>query len=644
VITFATILKPLAFMINPDRTEHSGIPISVSLDETIAGQNFTTSTSINKRRLLFISALAVFIGICISAIAKLLVYLINLFTNLSFHHQFSFAASSPASNTYGLWVILIPALGGIVVGLMALYGSKAIRGHGIPEAMEQILTNKSKIKPSITFLKPVSSAVSIGTGGPFGAEGPIIATGGAFGSTLGQLLKITHYERKILLAAGATAGMSAIFGSPIAAIFLAIELLLFEFSPRSIIPVALACITGAAGHHLLFESGPVFPMPSVAFPDNGALAVYSGIGIIIGLLSALVTKIVYWIEDAFEKLPVHWMWWPAIGGLAVGIVGYFAPRTLGVGYYNITDLLSGKMVFQVVLSLCIFKFISWAIALGSGTSGGTLAPLLTIGGATGILLGTAAISLFPGIGISLPLAALIGMSALFAGASRALLTSIIFAIETTDQANALLPLLAACIASYLVSFFLMENTIMTEKIARRGVRTPNSYEPDVLDKLTVQQVAEEEGIVFSAKATVDEVRDWLRKNKSEHRNYFIVVNEDGSYKGIVSFSNLFSLHHPMDLQLGSLIKRKPFAVTASDSLKTAVEMMARENLDVLPVVSPESGKVMGILGYQNILSAYKHRIEEHEERVVPISLKRRTLKILLHGRKRLASLKEKEVG
>jgi chloride channel protein, CIC family len=629
-------------MINPDHTGQSGIPISVSLDETIIQQDFTTSAPGNKKRLLFISALAVFIGICISVIAKLLVYLINFVTNISFHHQFSFVHSNPAPNDYGLWVMIIPAIGGVIVGLMALYGSKAIRGHGIPEAMEQILTNKSKIKPAITFLKPVSSAISIGTGGPFGAEGPIIATGGAFGSTLGQLLKITHYERKILLAAGATAGMSAIFGSPIAAIFLAIELLLFEFSPRSIIPVALACITGSAGHHLLFESGPVFPMPFVAVPNNEALLVYSCIGIIVGLVSAFTTKIVYWIEDSFEKLPVHWMWWPAIGGLAVGIIGYFAPRTLGVGYYNITDLLSGKMVFQVVVSLCIFKFISWAIALGSGTSGGTLAPLLTIGGATGILLGTAAISLFPNAGVVLPLAALIGMSAMFAGASRALLTSIIFAIETTDQANALLPLLAACVASYLVSFFLMENTIMTEKIARRGVRTPHSYEPDILDRLTVQQVmGNEEGIVFSADATVSEVRDWLRRNKNASRNYFIVVNDDGSFKGIISSSNLFSMHHATDLIIGSLIKRKPIAVTALDTLKTAVEMMAKENLDVLPVISSESNKLTGILSYKNILSAYKHGIEEHKESV-HISLKRRTLKILLHGKRRLTALKEKE--
>src|SRR3954468_20600269 len=270
--------------------DHNRIPISVSLDENINQQDLSPALKSDKKRLLFISCLAIIIGALISGVSKLLIYLINLITNISFHHVFSTAPSSPATHHYGAWVILIPAIGGLVVGIMALYGSKAIRGHGIPEAMEQLLINESKIKPAITFLKPVSSAIAIGTGGPFGAEGPIIATGGALGSTLGQLMKISSYERKILLAAGATAGMSAIFGSPVAAIFLAIELLLFEFSPKSIIPVALACVTGAAGHHLLFEPGAVFPTPFITAPPNTALALYSCMGLVIGLLAAIVTK------------------------------------------------------------------------------------------------------------------------------------------------------------------------------------------------------------------------------------------------------------------------------------------------------------------------------------------------------------------
>ncbi|ANE51040.1 chloride channel protein [Flavisolibacter tropicus] len=624
-------------MNNMNKTPH-GIPISVSLDESMDTANSSTQSGIDKKRLLVISLLAVGIGIVISGIAKVLVYLINLITNLSFHHQFSVAASSPATHSYGAWVIVIPAIGGLIVGLMALYGSKAIRGHGIPEAMEQILTNESKIRPTITYLKPLSAAISIGTGGPFGAEGPIIATGGAFGSTIGQLLKISSYERKILLAAGATAGMSAIFGTPIAAIFLAIELLLFEFSPRSILPVALACITGAAGHHFLFEAGPVFPTPFIEAPSNEALAIYSVVGLLIGVLSAGVTKVVYIIEDAFERLPIHWMWWPAIGGLAVGVVGYFAPRTLGVGYNNITDVLSGHLGLQVILSLCIMKFISWAISLGSGTSGGTLAPLLTIGGASGALLGMLVNMMFPNAGVSIPLAALVGMSAMFAGASRALLTSIIFALETTNQANALLPLLAACIAAYFVSYLLMENTIMTEKIARRGVKTPHVYEPDILDKMRVGQVLKENLTLVSNDLTIREAREWLLKRKEGLQNYYVVVDGSGVFKGVVSSSSLFSLHQVDANTIGSLIKRKPFAVTNEDSLKRAVEMMAKENLDVLPVVSSADAKITGVLSYKDILAAYRTRSEEHEE-TVAISLRRRTLKVLVHGKKKMSSLK-----
>ncbi|WP_162427969.1 chloride channel protein [Pontibacter pudoricolor] len=612
---------------------NNGIPISVSLAPTLQSENIGPRITQDKKRLLYISVLAVLTAACISVIAKFLIYLIDLISNIAFFGEFSVEYMNPADNNLGLWVIVIPAIGGLIVGFMALYGSKAIRGHGIPEAMEQVLTNQSKINPAITYLKPLSSAIAIGTGGPFGAEGPIIATGGALGSTFGQILKITHNERKILLAAGATAGMSAIFGTPIAAIFLAIELLLFEFSPRSIIPVALACITGAAGHHLLFETGPVFPMADmVAVPSNVALAFYSIIGILIGLLSVLTTKIVYWVEDMFEKLPIHWMWWPAMGGLAVGLVGYFAPRTLGVGYSNITDLLSGSMTMQVVLSLCLFKFLSWAIALGSGTSGGTLAPLLTIGGAIGALIGSVILYFFPESGITLPLAALIGMSAMFAGASRALLTSIIFALEATSQANALLPLLASCAGSYLVSFFVMENTIMTEKIARRGVKTPHSYEPDILEKITVEQMITSEGLVLSDDNSIGEVREWLQK-ENYNSNYFIISNNTGEFKGILSSSNLFSNHHSPESKLGTLVKRKHISVAVDNSLRTAVEMMASENIDVLPVVSRDNNNIVGILSYRDIISAYKHGLADHEQTQPNISLGRKGLKILLRGNK-----------
>ncbi|MES2141150.1 MAG: chloride channel protein [Bacteroidota bacterium] len=619
---------------------NNGIPISISLDPLLKQENFQPPKTYPKKRLFTISLLAVLIAVCVSFIAKLLVYLIDLITNISFHGNFSLDHSSPATNTYGLFVIFIPAIGGLIVGLMAFYGSKAIRGHGIPEAMEQILTNQSKIKPSITYLKPLSAAISIGTGGPFGAEGPIIATGGALGSTLGQLLKISHNERKILLAAGATAGMSAIFGSPIAAVFLAIELLLFEFSPRSIIPVALACITGAASHHLLFEEGVVFPINSIIGPaTNSALGFYCIMGIVIGLLSVLVTKAVYFIEDGFEKLPIHWAWWPAIGGLAVGVVGYFDPRTLGVGYSNIIDILSGTMSVQLLLSLCLLKFISWAISLGSGTSGGTLAPLLTIGGATGALLGSILIQWFPASGITIPLAAAVGMSAMFAGASRAFLTSIVFALETTGQFNALLPLLATCTTSYFISYFTMENTIMTEKIARRGIKTPHSYEPDVLEKLIVEQVLTDNGMVISDANSIKEVREWLNLEQENKSNYFIISSNEGEYKGIVSSSNLFSTHHAPDNLIGTLSKLNGIYIGLNDTLRTAVETMAKEELDVLPVVSKDNLIIIGVISYQDIIATYKKGVDEHEKKQPHISLKRKGLKIILRGQKMVSSIK-----
>ncbi|HXP51870.1 MAG TPA: chloride channel protein, partial [Bacteroidia bacterium] len=338
---------------------NQGIPVSISIGPALEAEGIKRWQSINLGRLLYLCLLAVINAMLVGVVAKFMVELIELVTGISFYGAIKPGNVSPVGNHLGLWVIFIPVIGGVLVGIMARYGSKAIRGHGIPEAMEQVLTNDSKIAPIVTLLKPLSAAISIGTGGPFGAEGPIIAAGGAFGSLIGQILKISAYERKILLTAGATAGMAAIFGSPVAAIMLAVELLLFEFSPRSIIPVAMACITGAAMHIFFFGYHPMFAMPTIPSPGILQLIVYVLIGALVGVFSVGVTKLVYAVEDAFEKLPIHWMWWPAIGGIAVGIVGYFAPATMGVGYSNISDILSGNLAINTLLVLCLLKFISW---------------------------------------------------------------------------------------------------------------------------------------------------------------------------------------------------------------------------------------------------------------------------------------------
>jgi H+/Cl- antiporter ClcA len=397
----------------------------------------------------FIGALATILGLALGLIAEGLLRLIGLVTNLAYYHRLSSSFASPAGHHLGWTVLFVPVLGGLVVGLMARHGSAAIRGHGIPEAMEQILLNESRIPPRITLLKPLSAAVAIGTGGPFGAEGPIIATGGALGSLVGQFLAMSTLERKTLLAAGAAAGMAATFGSPVSAVVLAVELLLFEYHPRSIIPVVLASVAATAVRYALVGFGPVFPIPALASPTASTLGVYIAIGALMGLASVGVTKAVYHIEDSFERLPIHWMWWPALGGLAVGLIGLWVPRTLGVGYENIQGVLSARLAGTALLTLLVAKFLSWAIALGSGTSGGTLAPLFTLGGAAGALVGGGITALFPGAGVDPRICALVGMAAIFAGASRTMLASAIFVFETTLQPLGLLPLLGGCAAAYL---------------------------------------------------------------------------------------------------------------------------------------------------------------------------------------------------
>jgi H+/Cl- antiporter ClcA len=596
-----------------------GLPVAVSMGPALAQANVPAESSLVDARVVLISLLSIGLAVVAAVVAQLLIRLIWLITNVSFHGRFSAHEASPADHALGPWVIVIPVIGGIIVGFMARYGSKAIRGHGIPEAMEQVLLNQSRIPARMTFLKPLSAAIAIGTGGPFGAEGPIIATGGALGSLIGQLIETTAIERKALLAAGAAAGMAATFGSPVSAVLLAIELLLFEFRPRSIIPVALASTT-AAGVRILFEHGihPVFKMPELAQPAGAALWVYILLGAIVGVASVGVTRVVYAVEDAFEHVPVHWMWWPAIGAVVVGMCGYFQPRTLGVGYNNISQILSsgpndaGRLTIGFIAVLCLVKFISWSISLGSGTSGGTLAPLFTIGGGLGAVLGAGAARLLPHAGIDVRIAALVGMAAIFAGASRALLASVVFAFETTLQPLGLLPLLGGCSASFLVSCLLMRNTIMTEKIARRGVRVPAEYAADFLDSVLVREAATREPITLPADWSVAEARKWIESGGpgTSHQG-FPLVDENQVLAGVVTRRVLFDPKQPPDRRLGELLTRPPVIVYADSTLRDAADHMVNHDIGRLPVVErSKTGKVVGFLTRSDLLSAHRRRLDD----------------------------------
>ncbi len=593
-----------------------GLPVDTSLTPALQAAHAPVQIPLVSLRTAYISAVSIVIAVAAALVARLLTALIGLITNLSFFGRFSFAFSSPAGNHLGWYVIFIPVIGGLIVGIMARFGSEAIRGHGIPEAMEQILFGGSRIPPRLTFLKPLSAAIAIGTGGPFGAEGPIIATGGALGSLVGQILKITADERKTLLAAGAAAGMAATFGSPVSAVLLAIELLLFEYRPRSIIPVALACATAQAVRVAFVGSAAIFAMPNIVQPHGYALGVYIIIGAIVGVASVVATRAVYSVEDAFDRLPIHWMWWPALGAVAVGVIGYFSPHTMGVGYDNIDNIVSGNILGTALISLFVLKFVSWAISLGSGTSGGTLAPLFTIGGGLGSILGAASLWLFPGLGIDVRVAALVGMAAMFAGASRALLASVVFAFEATHQPLSLLPLLGGCTSAFLISSLMMRNTIMTEKIARRGVRVLAEYSTDFLDQVLVKSAARRDVVALCADDTLAAARTWFASHAAgtEHQG-FPVLDRDGDFIGTVTRREILAATEPETSPLRHIIKRPPAIAFEDNSLREAADHMVVENVGRLAVVARDNPrKVIGWLTRSDILSAHRQRLEDSSRR------------------------------
>jgi H+/Cl- antiporter ClcA len=589
------------------------IPLAPSLSPTLEAAHVPLEASPIDRRVITISGLAIALGLAAAVIARILSALIGFITNLAFYGRVSFSFIGPANNHLGVLVVVVPIVGGLLVGVMARYGSAAIRGHGIPEAMEQVLFNESRIPARITFLKPLSAAISIGTGGPFGAEGPIIATGGALGSFVGQVLRVSAEERKTLLAAGAAAGMSATFSAPVSAALLAIELLLFEYRARSLIPVALASTAACGAHIALAGSAPAFSMPAVAAASGTALAVYVGMGILVGFASMLVTRAVYAVEDAFEKLPIHWMWWPALGGVVVGVVGIVSPHTMGVGYDNIDRMLSGNLAGEAVAVFCVLKFVSWALSLGTGTSGGTLAPLFTIGGGLGSCIGALAARLLPDAGVDIRLAALVGMAALFAGASRALLASVVFAFETTRQPMGLLPLLGGCTAAYLVSSLSMRNSIMTEKIARRGARVVSDYTADFMGQHLVGEIAVAEVVALRADDSCDTVRAWIASHEpgSTHQG-FPVLDAENRLVGVLTRRDLLdgpSNPAPGAKTMRDLVKRPPAIVYDDSSLREASDHMTRERVGRLPVVSrKEPARVVGMLTRSDLIAAQSRRL------------------------------------
>lgn len=557
------------------------------------------------QRLLQLSAISIAIGAIGAVVAVLLLKLIAWFTNLFFYLQFSLAPRSPAGSPLGLWMIVVPVIGGLIIGLMARYGSEKIRGHGIPEALEAILFGKSLMSLKVAILKPLSSAISIGSGGPFGAEGPIIMTGGAIGSLVAQRFHLSSAERKTLLVAGAAAGMSATFAAPIAAVLLAVELLLFEWKPRSLIPVALASAVAAALRVHLLGAGPLFPVAShgiVAWP--GLLAAVL-VGLAAGAFSSGLSTLLYALEDAFEHLPLHWMWRPAVGGLVVGIGGYFQPRTLGVGYDVIGDLLLGHLAVSIVLALLLVKCGIWLVSLASGTSGGVLAPLLIMGCG----LGAVEAIFLPSSG-SASLWPLISMAAVLGGMMRAPFTAVIFALELTHDMEALPPLLIAAVVAYGFTVLVMKRSILTEKVARRGYDIFREYTVDPLETYRVSEAMTESALTIPESFPASEIYERYFSSSQKHRG-FPVVDANEKLLGILTISDVMemSISKPdATLTARDLIRLDPIVAHPEETCREAAERMAESGIGRLPVLS--GGKLIGIITRSDLLKPRLLRFEE----------------------------------
>ncbi len=510
------------------------------------------------KRVWLLSVVSIGIGICATFLAVLLLRCIALSTNIFYYHRFSTMAVSPAGSPLGHWMVAVPVVGGLLVGLMARFGSDKIRGHGIPEAIEAILLHRAKVDPKIAVLKPISAAIAIGSGGPFGAEGPIIMTGGALGSLIGQWMHVTDAERTTLLVAGAAAGMSATFATPVAAILLAVELLLFEWRPRSIVPVAIASATAALLRVYWLGAGPLFQMPPLAETHRVSWTIGASIlGALLGLVAVGMSRMMYAFEDLFEHLHLHWMWWPALGGIGIGVGGLFFPRGLGVGYDNIAELLRGNAPMGLIVGILLAKSLMWAFSLGSGTSGGVLAPLLMIGGAVGALAG----HLAHAPAEAQAFWALIGMGSMLAGSLGVPLTAILFSLEVTHCLPALLPLTAACIASYLITSLVMPRSILTEKLSRRGYHLTREYGVDPLELVLVRDV-------MSA------------------------PHEDGPTQT-----------HPS------------FYAFADETTRGAAEIMATEGLETLPILDRSTKRVCGELSLKDLLHGRGRSMQRESERL-----------------------------
>ncbi len=572
-------------------------------------------------RILYTSALASVLGAVSAVAAWVLLELIALCTNLFYFHRWSFLDVDPWQAGRHWWIVLMPVLGGLIVGLIARYLSPKVRGHGMPEAVETIVFNRGRVQPRVAVLKPIATAISIGSGGPFGAEGPVIITGGAIGSVVGQFLPMTDAERTVLMVAGASAGMAATFNCPMSATLLAVEILLFEWKPRSLVPVAIACVTAGAVRRLLLGPKSLLEMAPTGEPIyHSAMLGALALGILAAFLAAGLSTAVHWFEDMFEKLPIHWMWWPAIGGLGVGLGGLVFPRALGVGYSVIQQMITGDAAWKLLAGILIVKSLIWVFSLGSNTAGGILAPLLMIGGALGALMSHLMPVMTTGAW------ALVGMTAVLSAAIGAPLTSAMLALELTHNGGLMLPVLLSCVAAYAVSVLVMPRSMLTEGLSKRGLHLSREFGVDPLETMLVSQAMHTSVFALPDDATRKDATDWLNKMEergaeawSHWQRIFPLVDGDGRLTGVLTRGQMIAAARKDDAL--TLLKddanAEPKTMSPFTTLRSCAEQMAESKLTSYPVVSTD-GKLAGVITINDLLkgrSEQAHR-ETDRERVL----------------------------
>jgi chloride channel protein, CIC family len=572
-------------------------------------------------RILYVSVLAAGLGSVSAVAAWALLEMIALFTNLFYFHRWSFVEHDPWQSGVHWWSPLMPVLGGLLVGLIARYLSPRVRGHGMPEAIETIVFGGGKVQPRVAVLKPVATAIAIGSGGPFGAEGPVIITGGAIGSVLGQLLPMTGSERTVLMVAGASAGMAATFNCPMSATLLAVEILLFEWRPRSLVPVAIACVTASAVRRLLLGPQSLLHMAPTGAPIyHSAILCALILGIVAAFVAAGLSKAVHFSEAMFAKLPIHWMWWPAIGGLGIGLGGLVFPKALGVGYSTIQEMITGDPAWKLLAGILVIKSLIWIFSLGSNTAGSILAPLLMIGGALGAVMGHLAPVMSQGAWV------LVGMASVLTGAIGCPLTSAMLALELTHNGGLMLPVLLASVAAYAVSVLVMPRSMLTESLSQRGLHLSREFGVDPLETMLASQAMHTSVFALNDDATRKDAFDWLSKMEerggeawSHWQRVFPLVDAEGRLGGLLTRSQMMTAAKQADLSQPLVLSGSttPTTVSPRNTLRECAGMMAETKLTAFPVVNGE-GKLVGIITIDDLLKGRSEqaRRESDRERVL----------------------------